>query len=290
MNKREHFFWSLTFYSLSIFLYSVILDFRDLSTRWYIILFIIVLFSILFNDWANFLISRMKSINKKRGENVNKIKLTDDDKRRILKLRISAYTLLFFTVVFTGVASMPMTDSSISLIVGYMTAISGGSFPDLDTIPHDTKYHRNPFTHSGMFVVPIGLISTLILPVIFLKVLTIPILAYMIGVTSHLVCDNFNSNGTLSDAFVGLLTIKGAPGDIRGIRTNRERQWLLYHYAFLIFFILLGFMRMDLRGFMDYDPIWNGSTIILSPIPIIIFIITGMYLLVGYLLYRAWGK
>ncbi|MHA1368988.1 MAG: hypothetical protein ACTSWN_09690 [Promethearchaeota archaeon] len=64
MNGREHIFWTLNTYSLAIFLNSAIHQFQKVNWIWDVTLFILLLVSILLNDFANYLGSRHR---KRRG-------------------------------------------------------------------------------------------------------------------------------------------------------------------------------------------------------------------------------
>ncbi|MHA1368990.1 MAG: hypothetical protein ACTSRA_04635 [Promethearchaeota archaeon] len=69
---------------------------------------------------------------------------------------------------------------------------------------------------------------------------------------SHLICDNFKSNGTLADIFVGLFKSKGSPGGHQACKRKIEKFWLFMNYSFLLVVF-----------FMFQTP-WNGSTIIMN--------------------------
>ncbi|MHA1699095.1 MAG: hypothetical protein ACTSWN_09680 [Promethearchaeota archaeon] len=81
---------------------------------------------------------------------------------------------------------------------------------------------------------------------------------------SHLICDNFKSNGTLADIFVGLFKSKGSPGGHQACKRKIEKFWLFMNYSFLlvVFFMLL--LWINEGGLMDFQTPWNGSTIIMN--------------------------
>ncbi|MFX0099274.1 MAG: hypothetical protein ACFFCS_06795 [Candidatus Hodarchaeota archaeon] len=286
MKGREHLIWALMAYSLAIFFYSVVLDFRNLKWIWYLLFIIQLFLSIVFNDYANLINTRNEIQNKNRKKGSPRIKLTDKEKWMIDFCRIMTYILLVLTMTFTGVFSMPMADTSLTLMLGYMTAFFGGAFPDFDSFIN-IKFHRDPFTHSGILAVSVCVTALLICPYSYISVL-IPFIGFLLGVTSHLVADNLKSDATLADALFGLFKEKGAPGDIRKIVENRERHWLGYHYISCLFLAILMLMRIAAAGIMNWKSLPEKT--LNSPGGLFLLGFWGLYLILSGIFYLAWKK
>lgn len=285
MEGREHLFWALMFYSLSIFTCTVALDFRDLNWKWYVVLLVLLFCSIALNEGGNFVKSHNKKLNKNRGKDVPEIKMSREDRLLMNCSWALSYLFLLFTMAFTGIASMPMAGSSLFLVFGYIMAIGGGMMPDFDTMI--LHRHRNPVTHSGLFPVSIGCLVLLICPVAFLD-LCILSAGFLLGYGSHLICDNINSGSTFADAITGLITSKSSPGNIINIMSCRERQWLAAGWIPAMVLVVLTFLRSGEIWFMDYIPIWDGTSFIMSPIPWIVVSFWIGHAIVTVACYARW--
>ncbi|MHA1699096.1 MAG: hypothetical protein ACTSWN_09685 [Promethearchaeota archaeon] len=77
--------------------------------------------------------------------------------------RCGSYTLLVGTMLFTGIFSMSMSSSSLYLILGYVTAFFGGTFPDVDLML-SIKIHHHPITHSALIPMAIASLALFICP------------------------------------------------------------------------------------------------------------------------------
>ncbi|MHA1681806.1 MAG: hypothetical protein ACTSUE_12420 [Promethearchaeota archaeon] len=285
MNGKEHMYWSLASYSVIMFIYSTVMDFKDLKWIWYVVMIFLVVCSILLNDYANYIYSSIKRINKDLEGEI-RVELSKKERKKMNTTKMVSYGLLFLTMTYAGIVAMPASGSSLFILLGYMTAYFGGVFPDFDSSISVT-YHRHPSIHSGIFPLVIGMLAIFICPVASFS-LMIPYAGFLIGVTSHLIADNLKSNATLADVFVGLANEKGAPGDIRQIREDRERAWLFLHYAFLIVTILLMFMRKDGVAFMNFPDVWTSGVVNITLVPGILLGFTGIYYLVTIIAFQCW--
>lgn len=290
MQGREHFFWSLSAYSVSIFAFTVVTGARDLNWKWYLILFMLLFVSMVLNELGNWIKSHNKKLNKNRGKGVDKIPITRLQRNEKMLLHLWAYFILLVTMIYTGIVSMPASGgSSLFLLIGYMTAVFGGEFPDKDFYLFRAGGHRNPVTHSGMIFMSIGVIAILVCPIEFLP-LMFPVSSLLLGSATHLICDQFKSNQMLSDAFAGIVKFKSSPGDIRGIKSDKERQWLAYHSVWLLSFSVIALLRIGRYWFMDYMPIWNGTNILMSPVPWMMVASLLVYYVVSMIMIATWRK
>ena len=262
------------------------LELRDLNWKWYLVLLILLILTMAFNEAGNFINSSNKKLNKNRGKDVPEIKMNDRERLFMHLFWAVAYLFLLFTMAFTGVVSMPMSSTtSLFLVFGYIMAVAGGMMPDFDTpILHR---HRNPITHSGLFPVSIGALVLLVCPT---TVLDICILSagFLLGYGSHLICDNINSGSTFSDAISGLIAMKSSPGNVIGIKSDRERQWLGIGWIPVMILVVLTFMRLGEFGFMDYPPIWNGGSFIMAPTSWLVVIFWIGHVIVTLACYVRW--
>jgi hypothetical protein len=294
MHAREHMYWSFVMYSIVMYIYTSIIGVRDLDWGWHAILLVLLVISVVLNDLSNVIYSRLKKINANRstgedGKKVKKQKATRKERLTSISLRLSSYSFLFLVTAFTSYVAMPITDTSIIIVVGYMTALCGAWVPDFDTMLADISFHRHPLTHSAMFYTPVALWAILVCPVQFTWVL-IAIVAFLIGGASHMLCDQFKSGETLDDAFFGFFTFKTSPGNIREIRSDRERHWLFIQLGFFVFWILISWFRVNLSSFMTYVPVWDGTTVTMSTVPTILISIAGAYYGFMLMLFLAWPE
>jgi uncharacterized Tic20 family protein len=130
MNGREHMFWSLAAFSIAMFVFTDVMNYRNASQLNYIAVIVIFVLMIIVNELGNISVEKIKKMERKKEQ-------IDDQKKSEMNLyivitRIFAYLLLGAFVVFTAWFSAPSTDNPFFLVAGYAGAFLGGRIPDFD--------------------------------------------------------------------------------------------------------------------------------------------------------------
>ncbi len=307
MHGREHMYWALMAFSIFVFAFAVQQGYYDPGGFTWFAWVVTIAASVVCNELSNVIASRLK-----KEKELEKKKSTDDkhDKndasiknmRSGMNLlgtifRIVTYAILGLFIIVCTYVGMNGADHVYFIIFAYMTAAFGAIFPDLidSTIPNDMRFHRDPWAHSTVIAsaVALGCLITVRYEFVSLNLFSI---AFLLGNAAHLLCDNFESGGTLSDAFTSPMHWMECPGDIRHIEERYERAWLNTQAAFA--FILLSFiayrygMTSEFDGFMAsiaiYDPATQSFTF--STIAIAVISIVATCYAITFILYHAWKK
>lgn len=293
MDNREHLYWSLVFFSTAIFVFTAAFGYKDVHLYWYIALIAVFAASCIFNEMANTIKARDDKKDRENGE-IKKKQKEPSESFETMKFRLFTYLCLgiyIFICVYIGTAS---SDHSIFVMAGYVGAFAGGQIPDLDIVATggDMRLHRNPISHSNMFVLPFAVIALLTLPDEYIS-LMLMVIGVVLGNTSHLVVDNIQSKTTLSDLILDFKHFKQCPGNIQGIKEERERTWLNSNASFGLFFVVLMFARFNLTPAMYYPLFWDGWSITwapLAPMSIFILLLTMLYYIFCFIALKLWKK
>jgi len=291
MNNREHLYWSLVFFSTSIFIFTVVFGYKDVHLYLYTILIGVFIASFTCNEMANAMKAREDKEKRNNAETKKKQKESSES-LETLKLRLLTYLFLgmyIFICIYVGTTS---SDHSIFIMAGYVGAFAGGQIPDLDIVAAggDMRLHRNPVSHSNMLVLPFATFALLTLPDEYISLLLM-IIGFVLGNTSHLVVDNIESKTTLADLIIDFKHFKECPGNITGIKEEKERSWLNSNAAFGIVFVVLMFARFNLSSFMNYPLFWDGWEVSLAPlVPMSSFLLifTGTYYIFCIIALISW--
>jgi hypothetical protein len=305
MQGREHCYWALMAFSIFIFAFSVQQGYYDPGNFTWFALVATISASMIFNEIANTV-----SLRKKRDDASNKKKSSDDQldkddpnykalrsQTNLLEtvLRVITYITLGLVIIVSVYVGIKGADHAYYVVFAYFCTAFGAIFPDFldSTIPGDMRFHRDPWTHSTAIasLVAAGCLLTVDYYYVSLNLFAI---AFLLGNTAHLLCDNFESGGTFSDAFVNPIKWRECPGDIRKIREDRERAWL-NSQAFMAF-VLIAFLSIRYGmasaddGIMAEIVIYDveTSTFSFSTVAIIVLSIIGACYLFTIVSFVAW--
>jgi succinate dehydrogenase/fumarate reductase cytochrome b subunit len=290
MNGREHLYWALMSFSISIFAFTIIFNYRDVGLIIYVALLVFIIISAILNEIANFIVSRVKKINRARNkeEGGKEIKIEPGESKNVNYLRAASYLFLGFLIILVIYVAIPASDIPAFIIAGYGGAFWGAFLPDLDKTIVDIRYHRNPVTHSGMIVFAIGIYALLAIPDEYISLMLF-FIGLVMGTAAHVFCDNIESEGTLADVFTGFKW-KECPGDIRMIREEYERSWLFFHGISLVILIVLMFFKFNLEPFMAYPVIWDGTSFVTTPVSDAILGFAIVYYVASFAMFIGWSS
>lgn len=303
MKGREHIYWSLMGFSVFIFVFSVQQGYYDPGNFIWFALIVTIVASIIFNE-----VSNVVAGNKKKREIVSKTSKVDkiDPSEKAVRsgmnlletiLRLITYVTLGLVIIVCVYVGIKAADHAFFVIWSYICAAFGGIFPDFldSTIPDDMRFHRDPLTHSTAIVSAIVVCCLITVDFGFVS-LNLFAIAFLLGNTIHLLCDNFESGSTLADAFIDPIHWKECPGDIRKITEEHERSWL--NSQVVIAFILLAFISLRygmtsvddgiMSGIVIYDSILGVFTF--STISIIVLSIIGLCYVFTIVSFIAWSR
>lgn len=259
MDGREHLFWGVLIYSLTLFGYSIVFGYVTASIYVFLMLVLLVVAAISFDVAANNIVQSSKA--KKHEEKVEKIKdeaMTPEERKKMLSRQMCSYLFLGLVAVLCAYVSSPLSDNPIFVIGGFIGAAFGSWLPDMDKIVADISKHRNPVSHSSLLLLALACYSTIMLPDVWVSAMLF-FLGVMIGNTAHLVCDNFLEQGTVKDFFHAFHSWKECPGDIRHVRKEWNRAWLLLNAGLMVAMIFFMLARFD---YIDFP--WSENLVVVS--------------------------
>ena len=301
MKSREHVFWALMAFAVSMFIFSISFDYKHVGALTWLGLFVPIVLSILANEIAN-----MIEFKRTEDERVRKSKSVDDQREKtdpVIKsqrslagtvesrCRILTYIFLGLVLVVCTYVAVPSTDNPAFLVAAYLCTVTGGTFPDFldSTIPGTMEFHRDPGTHSAIFAGALGIGMMVIIPHDYVS-LNLLFIAFVMGNMTHLVADNVESDSTLADLIKRPMKWIESPGDIRHIRENRERDWLLLQAIFSAVVLFFQFTRYQVYAWMDEIMVYDFDTgsFSFSTISLVVLGITGACYLAAVIAYIAW--
>jgi len=296
---REHLYWSLIAFSLSMVIFTAIFDYRHVGLLSYVFMIGVFVMSIIPNEYANALYdreqkARKESEHKKRAKDdvVEQTVVRSTSKTQVV-CRLITYSLLAVLVTFCFWVSSPATDNPFFLVAGIIGAAFGQHIPDLDNdVVDDMRFHRNPITHSGIPIAIIVLLALLMIPDDYVS-LQLLMIGIALGVASHLFADHVETHSTLVELLIQRPKWSQCPGDIRHIREDRQRDWLTFHGFILIFYVILLFARFQLAAVMEYPIFMDGDNFAIVPFTDMSFFIvafTIVYYLLSLVFLVAWRK
>jgi hypothetical protein len=282
-------------------IFTVALDYRHIGIWSYIAIIGLLVISSIFNEIGNVFFERDEQ-QKRRSKGTTKAKKTVNENgpvelpstQKIQGMcRIASYIFLGVFVSLCFWVASPASDHPLFIATGIGGSFIGQLVPDLDKyiVDGDMRYHRNAITHSGLTVSFIVLIALLTIPDEYVS-LDLFFIGLVLGVASHLFADNVESKSTLSQLFVDRARWKECPGDIRGIREDRERAWIDMHGAVMVLTAILLFARFQLASAMSYPIFWDGWELVFVPlVPTSLFLVvfTIVYYILSIVLRIAWS-
>jgi hypothetical protein len=223
----------------------------------------------------------------------SKAKLSPLESKVVSRLRILSFAFLCLIIFFVCYTSIPAVQDPSDLFIAYSMCAFGGRFPDFDRdVPDSMEFHRNPVTHSGMYGVPAGMIAIIMIANDFIstsKVLFF--IAFIVGIASHLIADNVESESSLLDILRAIKNREKCPGDIRHICEVRERHWLWLHTFSLIAMLALLFSRYEMvpftTSFLSYDNYTYDFTMTVQAWMLLGFVI--IYHVISVIAFIAWN-
>ncbi|MHA1339756.1 MAG: metal-dependent hydrolase [Promethearchaeota archaeon] len=238
-----------------------------------------------------------KELKKQQKKELNLEAKEEKYKKREKNMKkVSYYTTLINVIVLSSTVNLEISNRFGIIIIGYLLAFMGASFPDLD-LWISIKSHRNPFTHSAMlpslmFIYFFFIFNpkTIEAEIIFLFT------GFFIGYASHLIFDLYK-RGT---KFISALFYRESdvpPGDIRHVPSSLERFYLSFGGLTLIFFLILTILRLGvakgryaaLVPYLGFEPISPRDPI---PINALVWLIISISLIIFplYMLLDNWNR
>ena len=198
-------------------------------------------------------------------------------------LRMVIVTMLTFAILLLmgfhiGLMYNGLENFHFGLIFsGYFLAIFGSMIPDLDTGIFGIGSHRDPTTHSAL----IG--SVMAFSLIFFLEGDFLIICFMsfsicIGMMMHLFCDIVPEGSNGIKALISLFRWKESPGDIRGIREDREQPYLVTNGLILGFFAIVSIVR-SLTERVAFPAVWGVNGANFTDISAILFVVSVLLLI-----------
>jgi Flp pilus assembly protein TadB len=266
-------------FSMSLFAYTVIFQYRMIGLASYSILLVLIILSIACLDLSNSIVakeernarSRAKEEKEKTVEQqspavnadgsqgtqpskvnthgASKVTLSSKNELLLARLRIGSYIFLFLIVAFTSYIAVPAVQDPSDLVIAYILAFLCARMPDLDKdiTDGDMRFHRNPVSHSAIYGLVTGYVAILLIATDVMSTAKIIFfIAIVIGVASHLIVDNIESEMPISDAVRAIVHRAKCPGDIRHIRSKRQHEWLWLNAITLIIMAVLLYGRYEM--------------------------------------------
>ena len=290
---REHLYWSMVSFSLGISVFSVALDYRNIGAWSYLVMACTFGLSAIFNEMGNVIDEKNEKIKRDLKIRDSNLPKNPDVKEHSgsRKYRLVAYLFLSAFCVYCFWIGTPASDHPLFIAAGYGGAFIGAFAPDLDKVPaEDMKYHRNPVSHSSIVTCSIATFALLTLPDYYIS-LDLFVIGIVLGNSSHLFADNFESKATLSQLFVDKARWGECPGDIRVIKEDKERAWINIHGAAGVFFTLLLYARFQLAQLMAYPLFWDGWEVVAAPLNTVSATIVSIfiaYVALSFVALHAW--
>lgn len=296
MHGREHIFWAILGFSIFIFAFSVQQGYYDPGNFTWFALIVTIVATMAMNELTNVVSLKNQPIDKKSTD--PSIKVTRSTMNLLeTGLRIITYVCLGFVVIVCTFVGAKGADDPFYIIWAYIVAMFSGLLPDFldSTIPGDMRFHRDPWTHSTVFASAAA--GSCLLFVHYDNIsLNLFAIAFLLGNTAHLLCDNIESKSTLIAAFKNPLHWRECPGDIRKIDERYERAWLNSQavMAFVLFvFISLRYgMTSADDGFMAGIVVYDGisGSFVFTTTNIMVLSVLGLCYILTIVSFVVWQK
>ena len=170
------------------------------------------------------------------------------------------------------------------IMTGFLFSYIGSVLPDADLML-GIENHRNKWTHSS--IIP----SVVVIVVLFFtSEILLPVCMFLFGLTVgamlHLFCDVVPDGSSVWEALKSFIKWDKSPGDIRGIKENKEQAYLIINGLILGVFSILLVLR-SLSWVCDFPPIINNGIISINMISIGLFVFSMILFLLSLILMRA---
>ncbi len=171
------------------------------------------------------------------------------------------------------------------IMTGFLFSYIGSILPDSDLML-GIENHRNKWTHSAIIpstvaIVCIFFTSTILLPVCML------LFGLTVGAALHLFCDVVPEGSNVREALVSFVKWDKSPGDIRGIKENKEQAYLIINGLILVAFSVLFVLR-QLSGLCDFPPIMNNGILSISMLSIGLLAFSIFLFMISIIIMLAW--
>ena len=170
------------------------------------------------------------------------------------------------------------------IITGFLFSYIGSVLPDSDLML-GVENHRNKWTHSAIIPSIVAIIC-----IFFTNATLLPICMLLFGLTvgamMHLFCDVVPDGSNVREALVSFFKWDKSPGDIRGIKENKEQAYLIINGLILMAFSIL-FVFRQLSGLCDFPPIVNNGVISISQISLALLVFSLILFLLSFIIMRA---
>lgn len=286
MKGYAHYIWSASAYLVAMLIVTSILypigDYRAI-----IISSVCTFFSIVFQIRS----SKKERVYKdlKGKNNVSKEQKRKVRRSYLATREVSIFFLLTALIALTyfhsalALSRLENLDEAV-IITGFLFSYIGSVLPDSDLML-GVENHRNKWTHSAIIPSIVAIIC-----IFFTHATLLPVCMLLFGLTigsmMHLLCDVVPDGSNVREALVSFFKWNKSPGDIRGIKENKEQAYLIINSLILGAFSIL-FVFRQLSGLCDFPPIVNNGVISISQISLALLVFSLILFLLSFVIMRT---
>jgi hypothetical protein len=108
-----------------------------------------------------------------------------------------------------------------------------------------------------------------------------------VGAGLHLFCDVVPDGSNVREALVSFFKWDKSPGDIRGIKENKEQAYLIVNALILSVHSVLLVLR-SLSFVCDFPPIVSNGVVSITTISVGLFVFCMILFIISLIIMRAW--
>ncbi|MFX1444335.1 MAG: hypothetical protein ACFFHV_13050 [Promethearchaeota archaeon] len=287
MKGYAHYIWSASAFVVAMLIITSIFypvgDFRAI-----IIASIATFISIAFQTRSSRKEREYKAL---KGKNTTSKEQKKRMRRSYLATReISAGFLLIalvFLIYFHSMRALSRLDNFDEAVImtGFLFSYIGSVVPDSDLML-GVENHRSKYTHSALIPSTVAIVC-----LFFTNEALMPICMLLFGLTVgaalHLFCDVVPEGSNVREAVVSFIKWDKTPGDIRGIKENKEQAYLIINGLILVVFSILFVLR-QLSGLCDFPPIMNNGVLSISTLSIGLFAFSIFLFMISIIMMLTW--
>jgi len=171
------------------------------------------------------------------------------------------------------------------ILTGFLFSYIGSVIPDADLML-GVENHRSKYTHSALIPSTVAIVC-----LFFTNEALMPICMLLFGLTVgaalHLFCDVVPDGSSVREALVSFIKWDKSPGDIRGIKENKEQAYLIINGLILGVFSVLFVLR-QLSGLCNFPPIMNNGILSITMLSIGLFAFSILLFIISIVIMFAW--
>ena len=193
---------------------------------------------------------------------------------------------LVFLIYFHSMRAINKLDNfdEALIMTGFLFSYIGSVLPDADLML-GIENHRNKYTHSAIIPSTVAIVC-----IFFTNAALMPVCMILFGLTVgamlHLFCDVVPEGSNMGQALISFVKWDKSPGDIRGIKEDKEQAYLIINGLILGIFLLLFVLR-QLSGLCDFPPIVNNGVVSISLLSIALLVFSLILFLISFVIMRA---